>query len=132
MTLSQRNYPPLHSLSSEARNLSLSLYQRFSLYGYQGSLITSLLTQNTTESLSAASIHFTDYCENSLEILRLLKRLLVLESQIGYKVRTNWSNHLGNTDCGKNYPRLDTDGLPTNCPEENFAQLELDLFPGLP
>jgi len=132
--LSEKSFQQFPNLSNALESLNLSLYTKLRLHGYLANSIISLCKQNTTGSLCLASILFTDYCETSLQIRKLRKRQLQLESHLGQLVHTCWKNQVEPTECGVNYPRLDTDGSTTNdnCPVVNFAQLELDLYPGMP
>ena len=67
--------------------------------------------------------------------MELTIELLELESRypIGRPLNTSFMNYLRIVDVGNQLGQLDCDGRnEVNCPVENFEQLELDLYPGMP
>lgn len=130
---SNRNRQRLHNLSSELSDLKRTLKALSNCVGYLESSITSHCKRNDFESSSAKNTHFTLVYQSFLLIAKLLKHLLVLKSLIGIKGLTCCMN-LSKTECGKNSVTRVIDGskTETNCPVENFEQLELDLYPGMP
>ena len=129
---SPKSYQHSVSISSLIKNRNQSPYMSSTWYGYQVSLITSLSVLLFLELSCLIDTPSTLYSKHSVQITQLLRYLSVLESLIGLAVRTNLKNRLENQDYGKSSETQDTDGSETNCLVENFEQLELDLYPGMP
>lgn len=127
-----QNYQQLLSTLNKLENLSLNQDTMSLRYGYQVSLITLLSKQLSTELSSLQTIRSTDHCLTSSQTKILRTALLQLESQIGKMVPINWKNRRELMENGHHWEITDEDGNLISCPVENFEQLELDTWPGMP
>ncbi len=129
----QESYPQLANSSRNTKSQQTTL-EDLSLYvGYLGSSITLLSRQIGSESLSIETTLSTHLYKSFLLTAKLLKLLCQLRSQTGIRGLT-CSLKITREVCGKKSETVVIDGLTTDnqLPVENFEQLELDLFPGMP
>lgn len=131
--LNQRNHQPSRSISSRQKSLNHLLRESLILSGLLGDSITSLSKQISLESLSRPNTLSLDLYRVFLLIAKLLKLLLELKSLTGVKDLT-FSFNLRREECGKSLETVVIGGYRTeaNCPVENFEQLGLELYPGMP
>jgi hypothetical protein len=101
--------------------------------GLLESSITSHYRQDFSELSSHPNTLFTPIYQHFLLILKLLKHLSALKSAIGIQGLTS-STNLKVEVPGKSWEIQAIDGRATkiHCPSENFEQLELDIYPGMP